>query len=202
MPRAGGESSFRGDNIVNTSSTTSTAASSTRSDTTTTRPRDDRQADDFARLLRQKQSGPDAERDEQPAEQMQAPAQNPLQHAHLPSSAPGHVKPPAEVAAANPMQRAASIDALAAAQSRMELAAPVDPAAARRFDVSIHEPAGLQLSMRVVQPADGGGRWGLSISSADLNPQLLRRNTGRLEERLRSRSLSSEPVRIEHEDES
>jgi hypothetical protein len=34
-----------------------------------------------------------------------------------------------------------------------------------------------------------------------LNPSLLRRNTGRLEERLKSRSLSGEPVRIEHDDE-
>jgi hypothetical protein len=82
----------------------------------------------------------------------------------------------------------------------MQLSAPVDPVAARRFDVMFNEPAGLSLSMRAVQPAADAGRWALSVSSDDLNPSVLMRNTGRLEERLRSRALSSEPVRIEHDD--
>jgi hypothetical protein len=46
----------------------------------------------------------------------------------------------------------------------------------------------------------GAGGWTLSISSQQLNPGVLKRYSGRLEERLRARSLSSEPVQIEHDD--
>jgi len=187
---------------VNTSSTTSTSAASSARSEPGRNPRDDRQADDFARLLRHKEAGSEAECDDAPGEQPMAMAGNPQHAMQAPHCAAGPVAPAAEVVAANPSQRTAAIEAMAAVQSRLELAGPVDAAAARRFDVSLHEPAGLQLSMRIVQPVAEGGRWALSVSSTDLNPQLLRRNTGRLEERLRSRLLSSEPVRIEHDDDS
>jgi hypothetical protein len=65
--------------------------------------------------------------------------------------------------------------------------------AARAFEVSLREPLGAGVTLHAVAPA-GGARWTLALGAQGLNPQELRRNLGRLEERLRAKGLSHEPL--------
>ncbi len=93
------------------------------------------------------------------------------------------------------------VEAIRAAELDASLPPPGD--AGRGFEVSVNERMGVPLSLQVMPPGavHPGGGWTLSISSPNLNPATLKRYSGRLEERLRSRSLTSEPVHIDHEDE-
>jgi len=77
--------------------------------------------------------------------------------------------------------------------------------AARAFEVSVSEPMGVSIALRAVQPvaaaeAGAAARWTLSIASSSLNLAALKRHSGRLDARLRSRAVSNEPVRIENDD--
>jgi hypothetical protein len=95
------------------------------------------------------------------------------------------------------------IDPPVAALFDTQLTGPDVPGAMHSFEVSVNERMGVPLSMLVTPPGavQAGSGWVLSITSNNLNPAILKRYSGRLDERLRSRSLSSEPVHIEHDDE-
>jgi hypothetical protein len=95
------------------------------------------------------------------------------------------------------------IDPPVAAQFDSSLDGADGTTAGRSFEVSVNERLGLPLSMLVTPPGavQAGQGWMLSIASSNLNPSILKRYSGRLDERLRSLSLTSEPVHIEHDDE-
>lgn len=95
------------------------------------------------------------------------------------------------------------IDPPVAALFDTQLTGPDAPGASQSFEVSVNERMGVPLSMLVTPPGavQAGSGWVLSITSSNLNPAILKRYSGRLDERLRSRSLASEPVHIEHDDE-
>jgi hypothetical protein len=164
-------------------------------------------AADFERLLRSKGRGPgagdadDARRDDTP----ESPLANlllPRADAPLPFAAPAAAQ--GQAAAVTPDQAAprAPMEIPLAARLDLAQAGPADSQAGRSFEVSVNERMGMPLELRVVQPgaAEPGGRWALSVASVHLNPAVLRRYSGRLDERLRTRALSSEPVRIEHDE--
>lgn len=100
-----------------------------------------------------------------------------------------------------------AIDNPAAAQ--LNLLATTSPATAdtaRAFEVSVKQPLGVGLELRATRPVQAGeshagARWSLSISSTNLNPSVMRRYSTRLDERLSSRELPHEPVRIENDEE-
>jgi hypothetical protein len=163
-------------------------------------------ANDFARMLREK--GGDAETDgfgdalpDAPPDRLLASLSPPPSPTHVPLATPAPLNAqPLAPTTPPPSTCGDRVDAIAALQARMDLDASPGAAAPRTFEVSMNERAGVPLALRVVQPADAAGRWSLSIASPHMNQEALRRNTGRLDERLRSRSLSSDPVRIEHDD--
>jgi hypothetical protein len=94
------------------------------------------------------------------------------------------------------------IDPPVAALFDTQLTGPDAPGAAQSFEVSVNERMGVPLSMLVTPPGavQAGSGWVLSFTSNNLNPAILKRHSGRLDERLRSRSLASGPVHIEHDD--
>ena len=94
------------------------------------------------------------------------------------------------------------IDPPVAALFDTQLTGPDAPGAAQSFEVSVNERMGMPLSMLVTPPGavQAGSGWVLSFTSNNLNPAILKRHSGRLDERLRSRSLASGPVHIEHDD--
>ena len=170
----------------------------------------DRCAQDFERALRDKggwpeddMAGGDGGQDshEDPSSAAPPPTQLPMQ---LP---PGAFAMPATGAQAQaqvvamPASPRMPVEAIRAAELDASLPPPGD--AGRGFEVSVNERMGVPLSLQVMPPGavHPGGGWTLSISSPNLNPATLKRYSGRLEERLRSRSLTSEPVHIDHEDE-
>ncbi|WP_298233880.1 hypothetical protein [uncultured Azohydromonas sp.] len=81
---------------------------------------------------------------------------------------------------------------------RSELSQPTGasgPEGARAFEVSLREPLGGGVTLHAVAPA-AGARWALSVGANGLNPQELRRNLGRLEERLRAKALPHEALEL------
>ncbi|WP_157265973.1 hypothetical protein [Azohydromonas aeria] len=102
-----------------------------------------------------------------------------------------------------PIEAAPSARGLVEAPSatlRAQLAQSAAPApaatdAARAFEVSLKPLQGAALTLQAVAPAVGA-QWTLSIGAHGLNPQELRRNLGRLEERLRARGVSHEALTL------
>jgi hypothetical protein len=174
---------------------------------------DERSAEDFERALRDKQK----DTGDEPALLLPPPRPMPSLSS-LPAPDAPEPAPAATPLAAGPLPMKPPELSIAplAPRGQPAVEAPTRPAqldlspalapgsdAARAFEVSVNEPLGVSLSLRAVQPvaqAGGVSRWALSIGSTNLNPAALKRNTGRLEARLRSRALSDETVRIEHDD--
>jgi hypothetical protein len=154
---------------MKTTSTSTSASSLQRPDAAArARPSDDpafqRRADDFSRLLREKSAQADpadpSERECSGSDAVPVATPQPL-HDHgwpaaptpaaaatpLPGACPAApaagavVNAPAGTPAPASMPSTHAVDAAAAIQARMDLTEPVDPAAARRFDVSIRGPA-------------------------------------------------------------
>jgi hypothetical protein len=158
---------------------------------------DERCVEDFARALRDKDDAL-----EMPTTCEAAPCvtATPLAMPALDAKSPGLCAP-----VVAPRSQTA-IDA-APCPAQLDLSAISTPGsdAARAFEVSVSEPMGVSIALRAVQPAaaaqpNAAARWTLSIASSSLNPAVLKRHSGRLDARLRSRALSNEPVRIENDD--
>ncbi len=170
-------------------------------------PDGQRHADDFAELLQRKSGRPfEAFEQEVPADSaaafaaMPAPALARVDAAPLASRPPvGFEAPEALQPALRALQHAASVDAPAS---------PVAEAVGQSaWEVTIQTPGGVPLQLKVaraaepllpLQPVPGG--WTLTLTAPARETAALNRHAPRLNERLRERSLSSEPVRIEAED--
>jgi hypothetical protein len=162
----------------------------------------ERDVADFERALRQRSRPRDQDRDDGHDEGAREPKEPPRD-----AAAPPPPSPPMPFALALAQAQAQPVEAAQAARGqvkepplatqRAELALsapPSTPEAARAFEVSLSEPLGAGgVTLHAVAPAAGAG-WALALGAHGLNPQDLRRNLGRLEERLRAKALSHEPV--------
>lgn len=124
----------------------------------------------------------------------------------LPQAAPQATKPPPPITHLAPSCAPTPIDHPAAAQLNLQLSTPTTADTARTFEVCVKQPLGVELELLATRPVQAGeshatARWSLSISSVNLNPSALRRYSSRLDERLSSRQLPHEPVRIENDEE-
>lgn len=174
------------------------------------RPDGQRHADDFAELLQRKamrsvEPGDPFDRvesaDAVPAFTiLPAPALARVDAAPLAARSPvGFEAPEALQPALRALQQAAAVDAPAS---------PVAQAVGQSaWEVTIQTPGGVPLQLKVaraaepllpLQPVPGG--WTLTLTAPARETAAMNRHAPRLNERLRERSLSSEPVRIEAED--
>lgn len=166
-------------------------------------PCDERSAADFERALRQRSqlgerggSAPsfgDEDTGQPPADAGQPPPP-PL---HPFALVLAQVQPPAAIDAAPPARGLVEAPSatLRAQLAQSSAPAPAAADAARAFEVSLKQPLGAALTLQAVAPA-AGAPWALSIGAHGLNPQELRRNLGRLEERLRARGVSHEALTL------
>jgi hypothetical protein len=184
---------------MNASASSSSASSASRAEPSKApSERGRREADDFARLLRDKGLPQERDASEGP------PGGDPFALLAPPSHAPAAAAPITTAAQAAPAAATtapslhAGVEAIAALEARMDLLeAPADPTAPRTFEVSMNDRAAIPMSLQVVQPADPSGRWALSVSAPQLNQEFLRRHAGRLDERLRAKGVFSDAVEIE-----
>lgn len=169
---------------------------------------DTRDVADFERALRQRSQLQGKER--QPGRQAQAETETdidteeprndaaPLASPALPAAfalALAQVQPQAPIEAA-PSARGLVEPPPAALRSELSQPAGASGAeGARAFEVSLREPLGGGVTLHAVAPV-AGARWALSIGANGLNPQELRRNLGRLEERLRAKALPHEALEL------
>lgn len=193
--------------MISTSSSPSRTSAPSSTDTREPERRaapDDRDVADFERALRQRcalqdkgrkpgRDGGSRETEEPPRDAALSPppatlpAPFALALAQVPAQAPIEATPSARGLVEPPP-----------AALRQELSAPAVPGgadAARAFEVSLREPMGQALTLHAVAPA-AGARWALSIGAHGLNPQELRRNLGRLEERLRAKAVPYEALEL------
>jgi hypothetical protein len=163
-------------------------------------PRDERCVADFERALhRRSQSqerGGGQSFGEREAEQPPSDAGLPPPPMTLPFAlALAQVQPPAAIEAPPPTR---GLVEPPPAALRAELSQPAGPAgtdAARAFEISLKEPLGAALTLHAVAPT-AGTQWTLSIGAHGLNQQDLRRNLGRLEQRLRAKGVTHEPLEL------
>jgi hypothetical protein len=188
-----------------TSRPSASAPATARDDDRRAAPQE-RDVANFERALRQRSRPRDQDRDGGQDEGAREPKELPRD-----AAAPAPLSPPMPFALALAQAQAQAQPAEAAqaargqvkepplATQRAELAllAPAStPEAARAFEVSLNGPLGAGgVTLHAVAPAAGAG-WTLAIGAHGLNPQDLRRNLGRLEERLRAKALSHEPVDV------
>jgi hypothetical protein len=200
---------------------TFTTSSSSTSRTSAPAPASSRDADrraapdtrdvaDFERALRQRSQLQGKER--QPGRQAQAETETDLdteepRNDAAPLASPAPALPAAFALALAQVQPQAPIEAAPSARGlvepppaalRSELSQPAGasgPEGARAFEVSLREPLGGGVTLHAVAPV-AGARWALSIGANGLNPQELRRNLGRLEERLRAKALPHEALEL------
>lgn len=177
----------------------STAPAHPRDDDRRAAP-DERSVADFERALQQRSKLQD-----KGGRQDQSADTEPPPEAPLPSPPPA-LPAPFALVLAQAQAQAAPIEAPPPARGLVEpppaalRADPAPPAAsapeaARAFEVSLREPLGGGVTLHAVAPA-AGARWALSIGANGLNPQELRRNLGRLEERLRDKALPHEALEL------
>ena len=168
---------------------------------------DDRDVADFERALRQRSALQDKGR--KPGREREAtPAEEPPRDAALPPPPTALPAPFALALAQAQAQAQAPVDAAPPTRGlvepppaalRHELSLPAAPGgaeAARAFEISLREPLGGALTLHAVAPA-AGARWALSIGAHGLNPQELRRNLGRLEERLRAKAVPHDALDLQ-----
>jgi hypothetical protein len=170
---------------------------------------DNRDVADFERALRQRSQLQGKER--QPGRQAETEADIDID-TQEPRCEAAPLAPPAGLPAAFALalaqaQPPAPIEAAPCARGlvepppaalRGELSQPAGasgPEGARAFEVSLREPLGGGVTLHAVAPV-AGARWALSIGANGLNPQELRRNLGRLEERLRDKALPHEALEL------
>ncbi|NML18517.1 hypothetical protein [Azohydromonas caseinilytica] len=183
-----------------TSRTSSAAPAHSRDDDRRAAP-DKRSVADFERALRQRSKLQDQGGRQDQAGDTEPP---PLEAA-LPAPPPSFPAPFALVLAqaqaqATPIEAPPPARGLvepppAALRAELSQPAPGAADAARAFEVSLREPLGGGVTLHAVAPVAGAG-WTLSVGAHGLNPQELRRNLGRLEERLRAKALPHEPLEL------
>jgi hypothetical protein len=166
----------------------------------------ERDVADFERALRQRSALQDKGR-KLGREREAAPAEEPPRDAALPPPPTALPAPFALALAQAQAQAQAPVDAAPPTRGlvepppaalRHELSLPAAPGgaeAARAFEISLREPLGGALTLHAVAPA-AGARWALSIGAHGLNPQELRRNLGRLEERLRAKAVPHDALEL------
>jgi hypothetical protein len=158
---------------------------------------DERDVADFERALRQRSQLQDKGRKSGREGQADTETETPLREAPPP---PTTLPAPFALALAQAQGQQAQVEAAPPTRGlveqlpaalRAELSHPTlpsTPEAARAFEVSLREPLGGGLTLHAVAPV-AGSRWTLSIGAHGLNQQELRRNLGRLEQRLRDKAV-------------
>lgn len=169
---------------------------------------DNRDVADFERALRQRSQLQGKER--QPGRQAETETDIGTEEPRsedAPLASPAPALPAAFALALAQAQPPAPIEAAPCARGlvepppaalRGELSQPAGasgPEGARAFEVSLREPLGGGVTLHAVAPV-AGARWALSVGAHGLNPQELRRNLGRLEERLRDKALPHEALEL------
>lgn len=195
-------------NSTASSAPSRTSAPASSRDADRRAPPDTRDVADFERALRQRSQLQGKER--QPGRQAEAETDIDTEEPHndaAPLASPAPALPAAFALALAQVQPQAPIEAAPSARGlvepppaalRSELSQPAGasgPEGARAFEVSLREPLGGGVTLHAVAPV-AGARWALSIGANGLNPQELRRNLGRLEERLRAKALPHEALEL------
>ncbi len=167
---------------------------------------DARCAGDFDRLLRDKAGRHDHTGANANAEHVNEVIPTTTRSDPLPTPPSTTLPPTKPVTSTPPSSLSTPIDPPTATQLNLLAATTPTADTARTFEVSIKQPLGTDLTFLATRPiqaaeSHAGARWSLSISSANLNPSVLRRYSSRLDERLSSRQLPHEPVRIENDEE-